>query len=431
MIRQIPPGSGNYYYQFIHDGKRYNGACKGCTTKRAAEAFEKKFRDNVIKGASQKTVKALLENFREELTGGTKILLSEAFDLSLNKPRKRIPSERVLARKREAFKDFVDFMAATYPDITELPSVLPKHAEEYISKLRKSGRFNNIVTYTRAGKTLARPAATSISNKTINDIQMICQEVFTLLSRDAGIFDNPFVLKKLQKEETAREAFSKKEICLIRDNLDAFTRPLFTLAMMTALREGDICTLKWNDIDFREKVIRKQMNKTRRFVEIPLADDLCTYLQSLKEGNKTEYILPEHAKMYQANPTGVSYRVKNFLEGLGIKTTRKPEGRSRAVSIKDLHSCRHTFCYYAGIRGIPLAVVQSIVGHMSPEMTKHYSAHATLEEKRKNIGFMSEFMGNVPLLPEGTEPEREKLHRLVDTLPIEKIRIILANIGND
>lgn len=428
MLRII---NGRYYYQFMVKGKLYSGACKGCTTKRAAEAFEKNLKETAQKAAAQKTVKGIIENFRDELTGGRKILLSEAFDLSLDKPRKRIPSEKVIARKREAFKDFVDFMAATYPDVTELSSVMPKHAEKYISKLRQSGRFNNLVTYTRGGVTLQRPSSTSISNKTVNDIQMICQEVFSLLARDAGIFDNPFQMKKLQKEETAREAFSKEEICLIRDNLTPFTRPLFTLAMMTALREGDICTLKWSDIDFREMVIRKQMNKTRRLVEIPLANDLCAYLQSLKEGNETEYVLPEHAKMYLENPSGVSYRVKTFLEGLGIKTTYTPEGRSRAVSVKDLHSCRHTFCYYAGIRGIPLAVVQSIVGHMSPEMTKHYSAHATLEEKRKNIGLMADFMGNVPLLPAGTEPEREELHRLIDTLSIETVRTILAKIQGE
>lgn len=427
MIRQIPKNSGKYYYQFIEDGKRYNGACKGCTTKRAAEAYEKKIKEKVLSAGSQKTVRALVENFRDELTGGTKIKLSEAFDLSLQKPRKRIPGEKTLSRKREAFKDFVDFMEATFPDVEDIAAVQPKHAEAYISRLRTAGRFNSMVTYVRDGVTLSRPSTTVISNKTINDIQMICQEVFSLLSRDAGLFDNPFLLKKLQKEETGREAFSNQEICLIRDNLDSFTRPLFTLAMMTALREGDICTLKWTDIDFREMVIRKRMNKTRRTVEIPLANDLCAYLKSLQDGNDSEYVLPDHAKMYSENPTGVSYRVKNFLERIGIQTTRTPEGRSRAVSVKDLHSCRHTFCYYAGIRGIPLAVVQSIVGHMSPEMTKHYSAHATLEEKRKNIGLMSDFMGGAAIL-NAPEPERAELHKLADTLPIEQIRMILEKL---
>ena len=128
--------------------------------------------------------------------------------------------------------------------------------------------------------------------------------------------------------------------------------------------------------------------------------------------------------MYLTNSTGVSYRIKQFLEGLGIQTTRKPEGRTRAISVKDLHSCRHTFCYYAGLAGIPLSVVQSIVGHMSPEMTKHYSDHATTEDKRRGMERLSFFTQDA--LPAAVEePERAELHRLIDTLPIEQVRATL------
>ena len=128
--------------------------------------------------------------------------------------------------------------------------------------------------------------------------------------------------------------------------------------------------------------------------------------------------------MYLTNSTGVSYRIKQFLEGLGIQTTRKPKGRTRAVSVKDLHSCRHTFCYYAGLAGIPLAVVQSIVGHMSPEMTKHYSAHASMEDKRRGMERLSFFTQEaLPAVDE--EPERAELRLMIESMPLEKVRVML------
>ena len=83
MVRQKTKGSGNYYYQFMVDNKRYCGVCKGCTTKKAAEKYEREIRETILKASSQKTVRALIENFRDELTGGTKIKLTEAFELSL------------------------------------------------------------------------------------------------------------------------------------------------------------------------------------------------------------------------------------------------------------------------------------------------------------------------------------------------------------
>ena len=130
--------------------------------------------------------------------------------------------------------------------------------------------------------------------------------------------------------------------------------------------------------------------------------------------------------MYLTNSTGVSYRIKQFLEGLGIETTRKPDGRTRAISVKDLHSCRHTFCYYAGLAGIPLSVVQSIVGHMSPEMTKHYSAHASMEDKRRGMERLSFFTQDNALPAAVEEPERAELRSLLDSLPIEQIRKMLT-----
>ena len=141
---------------------------------------------------------------------------------------------------------------------------------------------------------------------------------------------------------------------------------------------------------------------------------------------KSEYVFPKHAEMYLANPTGVSYRIKQFLEGLGIQTTRKPDGRTRAISTKDLHSCRHTFCYYAGLAGIPLAVVQSIVGHMTPAMTEHYSAHTSMEDKRRGMERLSFFTQDNTLPPADEEPERAELRSLLDTLPIEQVRKMLA-----
>ena len=98
--------------------------------------------------------------------------------------------------------------------------------------------------------------------------------------------------------------------------------------------------------------------------------------------------------MYQNNPSGISYWVKSFLEGLGIQTTRIGRNRGRATSVKDVHSLRHTFVYFAGCYQIPLPVVQSILGHMSPKMTKHYQAHADREAKEKYLAKMPDFIGH-------------------------------------
>ena len=146
--------------------------------------------------------------------------------------------------------------------------------------------------------------------------QQALTEVFQLLARDAGIVENPFSsIPRLKKDAETREAFSEEELAIIRDNLDDFTRPLFTIAIATALREGDICTLKWSEIDFKRDLIIKRMRKTGNMVEIPIMPPLRGYLSQLQtDSAEAEYVLPKHAEMYLNNSSGVSYRIKQFLE---------------------------------------------------------------------------------------------------------------------
>ena len=423
---------GSWYYDIQVDQKRYKGTCEGCTTKRQAEAFEQAMKEKVKQAAGLKSVKALYETFRDDLTGGRKISLNEAFELAERKPRSRMPAEKYAAMKRTVWADFLAFMHGEYPDVKNLIDVTEAQAQEYIALLQKSGRYEKTISYNRGNGKKARTITTqkaegALSARTVRLHQTVCAEVFTLLAKDAGLQENPFAgIRRAKSDAKTREAFTPDELQTIFDNLDGFTRPLFMMAVWTGLREGDICTLKWSDVDLESRLITRETRKTGTVVQIPISNQLYDLLTATPR-TESEYVFPKHAEMYLANPSGVSYRVKQFLEGLGIQTTRKPEGRTQAISTKDLHSCRHTFCYYAGMAGIPLAVVQSIVGHMSPEMTKHYSAHASIEDKRRGMERLSFFKPEA--LPVAVvEPERVELHGLIDTMPIEKVRALLHTL---
>ena len=434
MVKQKRTG-GAWYYEFMYRGKRYYGTCEGAASKREAEAFEKAVREKAAQAAGLKSVKALYETFREDLTGGKKIGLDDAFELSLKKPRKRTPAEKKLSLKRGVWRDFLAFMHGEHPEILFLADVQKKHAEEYIARLRDSGKYDKAIQYKRPGNGRRSEQTVSyrtredeaLSPRTINFYQVTCAEVFTLLKEDAGIQDNPFAsILKLDVTDETREAFTPDELKTIFDNLDGFTRPLFIMAIWTGLREGDICALKWGDVDLDRRLITRKTRKTGAVVQIPISDQLYSLLSSTPRAEGSDYVFPKHAEMYLKNPDGVSYRVKKYLEGLGIQTTRKPDGRTRAISTKDLHSCRHTFCYYAGLAGIPLSVVQAIVGHMSPAMTAHYSAHASIEDKRRGMRRLSFAPAELP--PPNEEPERAEARRLVGTMPLDELRALLRAV---
>ena len=410
--------SKEYHYQFSINGRMYCGVCVGCETEKAAKKYEAQKREELTDLRKQKSVTALVENYKRELTGGTSIPLADAFDLAQKKPRARTASETQLGHKRSYWQDFLEFMKATHPDVEALDQVQKAHAEEYIQHLRTKGRFNKIVSYKVNGSVRVNATGKDkeklLSPRTVNVYQQTLAEVFKLLAEDAGLQRNPFSeIQKLANDPGAREAFTEEELRTIMEKADAFMKPLFMIAISTALREGDICTLRWADIDFPNAVINRMMNKTQHIAQIPILPPLLQFLSELRKntaqdsGNEfSDYVLPAHAKMYLSNPSGISYRIKQFLEkDCGITTTKRIPGRTRAASVKDLHSCRHTFCYFAGLYGIPLNIVQSIVGHMTPEMTAHYSAHASLEAKREKMKQLPDFMGGLRSQSEQTQEQ--------------------------
>ena len=73
------------------------------------------------------------------------------------------------------------------------------------------------------------------------------------------------------------------------------------------------------------------------------------------------------------------------------------EGRSRKSVVASFHSLRHTFVSLSANAGVPLPVVQSIVGHCSTAMTRHYY-HENLDALRSAVASIPEIgergMGN-------------------------------------
>jgi len=49
---------------------------------------------------------------------------------------------------------------------------------------------------------------------------------------------------------------------------------LFMMAVWTGLREGDICTLKWNEVDLINHLITRKTRKTGAIVQIPISNQL-------------------------------------------------------------------------------------------------------------------------------------------------------------
>lgn len=396
-----------FHYRFMMSGKRYSGVCINCINKDDAVKYEISIKEKVSELSRQKSVKALVENFKVELSGGDRMEISAVWEIFLKKPSRRTPSANYMQKKKTRWITFVEFMEKSYPDVKCLHEVTKNHAENYVLFLR------------------------SMQNapSTANAYQKCASEIFSKML--ASGVENPFAaIPLLVEDNETREPFTHEELEQILSLAPPFIRAIFVVGFFTALREGDIATLLWSEILWEQGIIRRKLLKTGAIVEIPIMPPLANFLQQ-QIGVSDKYVLPEHAEMYLTNPWGIPYRVKKFLENtLHIKTTKKIPGRKRELSIKDVHSLRHTFCYFAGVAGIPLVVVQSIVGHMTPEMTAHYTAHADMQTKKEKLAalpFFKEMTKSVErkVLIEQTRERLVECIKKADSATLQKVAALL------
>ena len=399
---------GDYWhYDFIVGGERYRGSTgfKKNEKSKAAEV-ESKLKVQAREGHS---IEMIWEQTKRKMIAGREIALDydTVWDAFIRKSSSNAGAHRLKLYAYQ-FRHFCDWMKEHYPDVKKVSGVMTIHAKEWINAVRDGDG----------------------ANSTKNDYLSTMKMIFASLGKDYGIVENPFwEIKNLPKNQIPREAFTPEELALIGQKATGWIYSLCLTAVSTGLREGDICMLRKTSVNLATGWISiPKTRKTGVAVDIPLLPGLRKHITEAMQGNDSEFVYPELAEMYSKCPSKIGSGIKEFFEEIGIfGTTKKIAGYKKILSTKDVHSFRHTFVYLAACHGIPFPIVQGIVGHTSPEMTKHYMDHAGRDAKIQYLQQLPDYLtaGHSPMLIEAKNnaPTRE--------ITRERVLRILARITPD
>ncbi len=214
------------------------------------------------------------------------------------------------------------------------------------------------------------------------NLRICClRELFRFMLGGDGAAANPWADVRLR----ARDGYTRRELSLdeVRRLLAASEeygrewRMLFLIAVYTGMRLGDCCCLTWEAVDLSSLMIQIVPRKTRRYlsarpVAIPLHAELVGMLEETPTESRRGFVIDSIAQDFTRRRWAVSRKLGKIFAKAGIETGVLLEGRARRTPSATFHSLRHTFVSIAVNAGVPLAVVQSIVGHTSTAMTRHY-----------------------------------------------------------
>ena len=166
------------------------------------------------------------------------------------------------------------------------------------------------------------------------------------------------------------------------------------LALLTGMRIGEVCALKWKNIDLAERFIRvthtmqrlknltdRSQGKTKILISDPKSESSVRIipltslaLQICKEHfaeNPDAFVLTGSAEQY-IEPRTLQNKLKKYTETCGLKGVH-------------FHVLRHTFATRCVEVGFEIKSLSEILGHASPQITLERYVHSSLQLKRENM----------------------------------------------
>lgn len=183
----------------------------------------------------------------------------------------------------------------------------------------------------------------------------------------------------------------------------------FNLAYWTGMRRGEICALRWDDIDLANGAIWVRHaigDGNGRYVKLPKSDkprDIAvpSYLRMLlhewKRKNGFGYVVG-----------GAEYLNPDYLTHAFTHLAKFKGWKGAAGKRLTLHDLRHTVATTLISEGADVKTVQSVLGHSSAAITLDMYASADKDAKKNAAALLERAVG----LPEGSprwaEPERKE-----------------------
>lgn len=230
-----------------------------------------------------------------------------------------------------------------------------------------------------------------LSAKYVADILIVFKSMTKYVNREHG-YHNPLVnvsLPKSSKKTDVRILDPKEQRQLtgyLDSNKNRTSLGVF-LSVYTGIRIGELCALRWGDIDLNKRILtvrrtiqrisdREKENSTKLIIaapkslssvrSIPIPECLLDRLKQF-QSSQEDFVLSGNTKPVE--PRTMQYRFASILKKANLPSVH-------------FHSLRHLFATNCIKLGFDVKSLSEILGHSSVEITLNRYVHSSFEQKR-------------------------------------------------
>lgn len=258
----------------------------------------------------------------------------------------------------------------------------PKFADQDITQIKDYNDFIEKLTDT-------------LAPKTVRDIITKLKEIINFYEEEHNTKLNikKMSLPKMNKKEiqilSNKEKQKLEKYCIEQNSLKSLG---ILICLNTGLRIGEVCALRWENIDFEskkihiektiERIYSKEENKTIVIIDtpksitsvrtIPINSKLYNILKQIRgKSKKTDFVLTGSSEHY-VEPRNYQYHFKEILKRNKVKKYK-------------FHTLRHTFATNCIEAGMDIKSLSEILGHADVSITLNIYVHSSDKIKRKYL----------------------------------------------
>ena len=340
---------------------------------------------------------------------GKKIYRS-VYGHTYNEVREKLTTQKNLLKNIPAdSKNRVDLQNISFIDV----------AEEWLTEIKNKRKLSTYVKYNTIyhnhienifnGTLLSDITDVFVKEKLSDQLSdSLCKSIYCVMNQIlkfaskrqsivVPVLSKPSVAVQNKTVKVLNQSEQKKLISALYHEMDLFKMAVM-ICMLTGLRLGELCALKWSDIDFDNKIlivsrtvqrltVEEQQTKTILVEtvpksecsqrEIPLSDTAMALLTTYQ--NDKEYVFGGDKPL---EPRTMQYHFKKILE-------------EADVTDKNFHILRHTFSTNCIQGGTDVKSLSEMLGHSDVQITLNRYVHPSMDSKRQSMKGLSMFYGQI------------------------------------
>ena len=242
--------------------------------------------------------------------------------------------------------------------------------------------------------------STGLAESTVRGVYRLLSSAMRYALDEGVIRKNPCRKIHIQhREEGEQRVLSRSEQEKLRQTADGSRDLHALLSLYTGMRLGEICALKWTDIDWEKGTISVRRTVQRIAGKGPENDGCKTFLMigtpksrcSCRVLPVPEFVLALLRAMQQ-RCGGTTYVFGKASAAADPRTIQRHFSRlakKLELSGAHFHTLRHTYATRLLELGVDVKTVSALLGHSSARTTLDFYAHSLTEQQRAAVALLS------------------------------------------